>query len=136
MTQEDPNVLTRVMLVEDQADFMYLMQRLLGREPDIEVVVQATNLAEARARIDGGGFDVAVLDLNLPDGNGADLIEDLRRSNGSVAVLILSADLDPDNLARAHRAGADEILDKLAPPEEVVGAIRRCGSGERSAPQA
>ena len=136
MTREDPKSLTRVLLVEDQEDFMYLMLRLLGREPDIEVVARATCLAQARERSDGGGFDVAVLDLNLPDGNGADLIGDLRDSNGLVSVIILSADLDPDNLARAQEAGADEIIDKLAPPEVVVGAIRRHAAAGPPAPRA
>jgi DNA-binding NarL/FixJ family response regulator len=48
-----------------------------------------------------------------------------------VGVLVLSASLDLGNLRRATEAGADEILDKLTPSEEVVEAIRRLGQGER-----
>jgi len=70
-------------------------------------------------------FEVAVLDVALPDGNGADLIGALRAANPGVAVLVLSASLDSRNLQRATQAGADEILDKLASPTEVVGTIRR-----------
>ncbi len=118
------------MLVEDQADFRDLMALLLGREPDLEVVVQAGSLAEARSHAARISFDVAVLDLGLPDGNGVDLIGDLREANEGVAMLILSASLDPQNLEKATEAGADEILDKFAAPGEVVGAIRRYGTGE------
>jgi DNA-binding NarL/FixJ family response regulator len=118
----------RVMLVEDQADFRRLMSAWLAREPDLEVVAQAGSLVEARNQAALVSFDVAVLDLGLPDGNGADLIEELHKANPSVAVLILSASLDSMNLKRATEAGADEILDKLADPTEVVGAIRRLGS--------
>jgi DNA-binding NarL/FixJ family response regulator len=70
---------------------------------------------------------VAVLDLGLPDGNGLDLIPDLRQSNPDVAVLILSANLDPAGPERASGARADEILDKLAPVEEVVASVRKLG---------
>jgi DNA-binding NarL/FixJ family response regulator len=121
-------VRTRVMLVDDHADFRHLMTALLGREPDLEVIAQAGSLAEARGHVATVRCDVAVLDLGLPDGNGAELIGDVRESNAGAAVLVLSASLDPTNLQRATEAGADEILDKLASPTEVVGAIRRLGS--------
>jgi DNA-binding NarL/FixJ family response regulator len=47
----------------------------------------------------------------------------------NLLVLILSASLHPTNLERTTEAGADEILDKLASPAEIVGTIRRLGSG-------
>jgi DNA-binding NarL/FixJ family response regulator len=65
------------------------------------------------------------LDLGLPDGNGADLIADVRRTNPDVRVLILSASLDAENFRRATEAGANEIMDKLAPLDEVLDTIRR-----------
>jgi PAS domain S-box-containing protein len=119
---------TRIMLVDDHADFRHLMTSLLGQEPDLEVVAQAGSLVEARNQAALVSFDVAVLDLGLPDGNGADLIEEFHEANPSVAVLILSASLDSKNLKRATEAGADEIRDKLANPTEVVSAIRRLAS--------
>ena len=120
----------RVLLVEDQANFRRLMVALLARQPDLEVVAQAGSLTEARKQAVEVSFDVAVLDLGLPDGNGADLIADLRGPNPGAAVLVLSASLDPASLERAAEAGADEIMDKLATPIELIGAIRRLGTGE------
>ena len=119
---------TRIMLVEDQPDFRRLMVALLARQPDLEVVAEAGSLTEAREHAAEVSFDVAVLDLGLPDGNGADLISDLRGSNPDVAVLILSASLDPASLERATEAGASEIMDKLSTPGELIGAIRRLGT--------
>ena len=130
MSGENRATRTRVMLVDDHADFRHLMTALLDREPDLEVVAQAGSLAEARSHAAEVRFDVAVLDLGLPDGNGADLIGDVREVNAGAAVLILSASLHPTNLKRVMEAGADQILDKLASPAEVVGAIRRLGTGE------
>jgi DNA-binding NarL/FixJ family response regulator len=121
---------TRIMLVEDRADFRHLMSALLGRQPDLKVVAQAGSLAEARRHTTSVKFEVAILDMGLPDGNGADLIRDLRAANPGVAVLVLSASLDPENLERATEAGADEILDKFAERDEILGAIRRIRAWE------
>src|SRR5215210_8134341 len=111
MPAEDLATRTRIMLIEDQADFRRLMEALLARQPDLEVVAQAGSLAEARSHPAAVRFDVAVLDLGLPDGNGADLISELGRGNPDAAVLVLSASLHPTNLERATEAGADEVLD-------------------------
>jgi DNA-binding NarL/FixJ family response regulator len=117
----------RVMIVEDHADFRAFMEVLLGREPDIELLARAGSLAEARERAAGFEFDVAVLDLGLPDGSGADLIADLRRSSPGVSVLVLSASLDPVSIEEANSAGADEIMDKLTPADEILHTVRRLG---------
>ncbi len=120
----------RVLLVEDHPDFRFLIATLLNQESDLEVVAQAGSLSEARSCAAKTAFDVAVLDLGLPDGNGAELIRDLREANAEVAVLVLSATLDPRKLQGATEAGADEIMDKWTPSDEVVEVIRRLGVGE------
>jgi DNA-binding NarL/FixJ family response regulator len=117
----------RVMHVEDHADFRDLMRILLNSQSDMEVVAQAGSLDEARAQVASSKIDVAVLDLSLPDGNGLDLIPELRRANPDVGVLILSANLDPAGPERAPDAGADKILDKLAPVEAVLDSVRKLG---------
>jgi DNA-binding NarL/FixJ family response regulator len=116
----------RVMLVEDHPDFRDLMEVLLGSQSDFNLVAKAGSLAEARNHAVRIEFDVAVLDLGLPDGDGVDLIADLRQANPDVGVLILSASLDAANFERA--AEADEIMDKLAPLDEVLGTVRRLGN--------
>ncbi len=111
------------------------MTAMLARHSDLEVVAQAGSLAEAREHAAAATYDVVVLDLGLPDGNGVDLIGDVREFNAGAAVLILSASLHRANLERATEAGADEILDKLSTPGEIVAAIRRLGTGEASTRQ-
>ena len=128
MTAEAQARETRVMVVEDHADFRGLMEVLLGNQPDIKLIAQAGSLAEARDQAARFELDVAVLDLGLPDGSGADLIPDLRRASRGVRVMILSASLDPEGIENARRAGADEILDKLTPLDEVLATVRRLGN--------
>jgi DNA-binding NarL/FixJ family response regulator len=125
----DAKKTVRVMLVEDQVPFRRSMAYLLGREPDLEVVAQAGSVDEARSHAASVVFDVVVVDLGLPDGDGVDLIAELRVASPDAAVLILSASLDPANFAKAEEAGADGVLDKFARPGEVVDAIRSLGKG-------
>jgi DNA-binding NarL/FixJ family response regulator len=125
---EDLAPRVRVMLVEDQADFRYLMSTLLGRQPDLELVAEAGSLAEARMHVKTTRFDVVVLDLGLPDGTGTDLITEVRGIDPGTAVLILSASLTPESLSKASAAGADEIMDKFASLDEVIDTIRRLGT--------
>ncbi len=117
----------RVMIVEDHADFRELMEVLLGRQPDIDLLAQAGSIAEAREQAARFELDVAILDLGLPDGSGADLIDDLRRDGNAVRVLVLSASLDPEGIEKARSSGADVILDKLTPVGEVLATVRRLG---------
>ena len=123
------------MLVEDQADFRHLIATLLGRQQDLEVVAQAGSLAEARRHAAVVEFDVAVLDLGLPDGNGADLIAELRRASPGVGVLILSASLDANNLKKAtmqsvmrsghrHAAVATAVLDFCREPWQAPSHLQ------------
>ena len=127
MTEKDGTGGIRVMHVEDHADFRDLIKILLNSQSDIELVAQAGSLVEARAQAACSEFDVAVVDLGLPDGNGLDLIPELRRANPDVGVLVLSANLDPAGPERNPEAGADEILDKLAPVEAVLDSVRKLG---------
>jgi DNA-binding NarL/FixJ family response regulator len=118
----------RVMVVDDHPDFRDLMEVLLNSQPDIKLVAQAGSLVEARAHAVRSEFDVAILDLGLPDGDGVDLIADLRRADPDVRILILSASLDAASFERAAEANAEEIMDKLAPLDEVLGTVRRLGN--------
>jgi two-component system nitrate/nitrite response regulator NarL len=102
------------------------------REPDLSVVAQAGTLDEAcRALAGSVEVDVAVVDLELPDGSGADFIKELRTSNPTTQALVLSALSERGRLARTIEAGAAGILHKSSPIREIVDAIRSLRSGEQ-----
>jgi DNA-binding NarL/FixJ family response regulator len=115
--------MTRVMLVEDHAVFRQALSSFLDRQPDIEVVAQAGSLAEARQCL--GGVDVMVLDLALPDGDGIELISELRKLNSDASVLVLSATIDLAYPERALEAGADAVLSKVHDPMQIADEIKR-----------
>jgi DNA-binding NarL/FixJ family response regulator len=116
----------RVMLVEDHAAFRQSLAALLSQEPDIEVVAQAGSLAQARKMLHTP-LDVAVVDLALPDGDGRELIGELRRRNVDISVLILTVMLGPSHLEEVMKAGADAVLHKVASPTTIVEEVRRLG---------
>ena len=120
----------RVMLVEDHAAFRQALAFLLDQEPGIEVVAQSGSLAEAReALIAEGRLDVAVLDLSLPDGDGSELIGELRRRKAGVSVVVLSEPIDPGRSEEVSGAGASAVLDKSHSPSTIAREVRHAGRG-------
>lgn len=114
--------MTRVLLVDDHASFRQAFSLLLERRPHMEVA-QASSLAEARQKL--GGVDVAILDIALPDGDGIELISELRACNPGASVLVLSATLDSAYPERAFEKGADAVLEKAEAPFRIVDEIER-----------
>jgi DNA-binding NarL/FixJ family response regulator len=124
----DEERMKRILLVEDHAVYRNALALLMGYEPDLEVVAQAGSLAEAREALDGR-FDVAVLDLGLPDGDGRELISELRQANSGVSVLVLSATIMAEHFEEVRRAGADAVLTKVEGPLTIIEEIRRLAGG-------
>lgn len=122
----------RVMLVEDHRALLRALAFVFAREPDLTVVAQAECLAEARKHLDAGlAVDVVVVDLELPDGSGVDLIHGVCTANRSAHALVLSGRINDRARAFAIEAGASWLIDKAhADPDEIVVAIRRVHAGE------
>lgn len=120
----------KVLLVEDHAVFRQAMALVFGMDPNLTVVGEAGSLAEARQRLAGEGVDVAILDLELPDGSGTTLIPELHAVNRGAEALILTASVRKLDLARAVEAGAAGLLHKSTPLQEIVEAVQRVAAGE------
>jgi DNA-binding NarL/FixJ family response regulator len=120
----------RILLVEDHASFRQTLAFVFDQQPEFEVVAQAGTLAEVRRTIGGFEADLGVVDLSLPDGEGTELIEELREANPHFAALVLTASLDRAEHARAVEAGAAGVLHKSADVDEILDATRRLAEGE------
>ncbi len=115
-----------VMLVEGHALFRQALAVVLNRE-GLRVVAQAGSLAEARERTAAleDLIRVAVVELTLPDGDGMDLVRELRLSSPDAKVMVLAASTDPETATRALEAGASVMLHKsTAGKDEIVAAVR------------
>jgi DNA-binding NarL/FixJ family response regulator len=121
---------SRVLLVDDHSAFREPLAFMFEREPEFEVVGQADSLAEAR-RVLGiieNEVDLAVVDL--PDGDGTELVGELRAANPRAMVLVLTASINRETHARAVEAGAAGVLDNTSRNREVNEASQPLVGGE------
>jgi DNA-binding NarL/FixJ family response regulator len=119
----------RVLLVEDGPLISEAIATMFDGEPGF-TLRRAGSLAEARQML--AGVDIAILDLGLPDGKGADLIPELHRLNRGAKAMVLTSSIDPRDAEAAIRRGADLVLNKLADFDEIIPAVRRIQQRERS----
>ena len=128
-----PTKSLKVMLIEDDAALRQALAFVLDKEHELEVVAQAGSLAGAREALDGGldgRLDVGLLDLALPDGDGTELIGELRRSNPDIKVIVLSATIEAGRVEELLlRAEVDAVLDKWLSPRQIAREVRREGGG-------
>jgi DNA-binding NarL/FixJ family response regulator len=126
-----PSTPLKVMLIEDDTAFREALAFVLDKEQELEVVAQACSVAAAREVLDGGlqgRLDVALLDLGLPDGDGTELLGELRKSNPYIKVMVLSATIEARRVEELLlRAEVDAVLDKWQSPTQIVREVRREG---------
>jgi two-component system, NarL family, invasion response regulator UvrY len=118
-----------ILLVDDHAILRAGLRKLLSTvfEGDI---YDAANGREAVSLALTRNLDLILLDLNLPDLGGLELLERLLQVS-SAAVLVLSMHAEPLYVTRALEAGARGYVSKAAPPEELLTAIRKVVTGGR-----
>ena len=119
--------MTRVMLVDDHPIVLSGLSALVASEDGLELVAAARTAAEARAVTTEP--DVAVVDLELPDGDGIELGAALKRSWPGLRVVVLTMHADGQAVIRSLGAGMDGYLLKDSDPEDVLAAIHTAARG-------
>src|SRR5215216_746530 len=128
----------RILFVDEDAGFRrvftHAIREALVDEGVGDAFVEAVSLAEAHTRLREGGLDAALIDVTLPDGNGLDLVREIRDGGvGSpIPTLVLTANLEHPVAARAMDAGAQGALSKVVSIPETAEAIKRLTDAGRS----
>src|SRR5690242_5580017 len=125
-----------VLIVEDHRLMVEGLSSLLAEAPELKVAGTASTVREAVEAAGKLQPQVVLMDFRLPDGNGAEATERIRREHPEVAVLFLSADVSDEAMMLAVDAGACGYVSKAASAEELVSALRRAGEGEFLLPAA
>jgi DNA-binding NarL/FixJ family response regulator len=120
----------RVLIVEDHPMVADGLARVLAAEDGVEVVATAANVAEGLRRALTARPDVAVLDQNLPDGEGTDLARRLREETPATAVVILSALAEEALVSEVVDAGCSGLVSKSRGAGDLVRAVRAAAAGE------
>lgn len=117
------------MIVDDHELFARSVARLLGDEPDLDVVAVETRVAGLEDRAREHRPDVALVDWHLPDGTGGAAIDHLRSGSPGVRTIVLTGEHDTAVVRAALVAGCDGFLTKDRPPDDLVDAIRAAANG-------
>jgi two-component system invasion response regulator UvrY len=124
-------MIIKVFLADDHRLFRDGLKRILAETADIKVVGEAMDGVDAVEKMCRGGWDVALLDVNMPGLNGLEVLKRIATSDTKLNVLMLSTYHEDEYAIRAIRAGASGYLTKNSPTELLISVIRRVASGRK-----
>jgi len=120
----------RILLIDDHTIFRESLFRLLDGEPGLQVVGHCATIAEARQIISDTVVHVVLLDYDLGEEAGTDLLKHLRESESKTKVLMLTAGMIASATLNALDAGASGVILKHSGTRQLIEAINRISMGE------
>ena len=126
----------RILVADDHAVVRSGLRLLLSSQPDMEVVAECGSHHEVLEALAAGGIDVASLDLTMPGGSPAALIEDVIERSPGIGVVVLTMHDDPGHARMALAAGARGYVVKSAADRHLLEAIRTIAQGGTYRPDA
>jgi DNA-binding NarL/FixJ family response regulator len=120
----------RVLIVDDDPLVRSALGLMIGGQPDIEVVAEASDGREGIAMSQQHRPDVVLMDIRMPVLNGLDATRELHQRPNPPRVIVLTTFDADDYVTGAIAAGADGFVLKDTPPAEIVAAIRTVAAGD------
>jgi DNA-binding NarL/FixJ family response regulator len=120
----------RILVADDHAVLRDGLKALVSAQPDMEIVGEAENGQTTYERAKELMPDVVLMDISMPELNGVQATELLRRDCPRVKILVLTAYKDKGYLDRLLKVGASGFILKLSAAEELIGAIRLVAEGK------
>jgi len=124
----------RVMLADDHPVVGLGLATMIDSQPDMAVVAQASDGAEAIAKYEEHLPDVTLIDLRMPQQSGLDAIRAIRLKHPAACFIVLTTYQGDEDIHRALTAGAQGYLLKGMPHQDLLDAIRRVHSGSQYLP--
>jgi two-component system invasion response regulator UvrY len=119
----------KILIADDHPIVRSGLKQMMIKEPGMVVEGEAQNARELLALVRKQAWDVVILDINLPDRSGMDVLIQLKKEFPKLPVLILSVHPEEQYAVRALKSGAAGCVIKLSAPGELVKAIRKAVSG-------
>lgn len=117
--------MVRVLVVDDETDFLLLVAQ--GLSQDGFEVVTAIGAASARQTLNRISVDILCLDVDMPDGDGLDLLEEVRLTAPELPTIVMSGNASPERRSRAARLGVEEFLEKPFRFRKLKVLVKRFG---------
>ena len=124
----------RILTVDDHPMLREGIAAVLGSEPDIVLVAEASNGKEAIEQFRNHQPDVTLMDLQMPVMNGHDAIRAIRKDFPDARIIVLTTYSGDEEAIRAFKAGAAGFLIKSAVRKELIETIRSVHRGEKRIP--
>ena len=122
---------TKILIVDDHAIVREGLSAILGFQPDFSVIGEAASGQEAVRRTKELSPDIVIMDLMMPDMDGAEATAEIKLANPDVKVLILTSFGNSASLSHALASGASGAITKNLPKEELFAAIRETAAGHK-----
>ena len=131
MTENDTPLQTpiRVMIVDDHEIVRRGIAEIVDRADDLEVVAEAGTVQDALRRAQLVSPDVILVDLQLPDGTGIDIMESLGQTNPEIRPIVLTSFDDDEALAESLAKGARAYVLKTVRGAEITDVIKAVAQG-------
>lgn len=113
----------RVLVIDDDETLLFLIERAL--EGRVSEVVTAQSAGEGLESVRGGGFDVVLLDLKLPDAFGLDILQNIRALDARLPVIAMTADADSSSAISAVQRGAYDYIAKPIEFQALVALVEK-----------
>ncbi len=120
----------KILIIEDERSLQELMTKALKQEG--YVVENAYDFRSAEDKLAGYTYDCVLLDINLPDGSGLDILEHLKKAGNRLNVIIISARDSIDDKVKGLELGADDYLAKPFHIVELIARIRSVARRSRN----
>lgn len=122
-TKQRPKV--RLMIVDDHPLFRQGLRRVLEMEDDMAIECELADGQEALEKAHALKPQVILMDVNLPGMNGLQVTREITAAHDDIAVIILTAYHDDEQMLHAIRAGASSYFPKDVPPQKLINAIHQ-----------
>lgn len=121
----------RMLVADDHEVVRGGVRNALSEEPDLEVAGEAEDGPTVLGRVRDGAWDLVLLDLSMPGSEGLEVLRRIRAASPDLPVLVFTVHPEGQLARQVLEAGARGYVEKEAPSEELVRAIRRVLDGER-----
>lgn len=119
----------RLLIADDHAIVREGLKQILSGLPDFKVAAEAASGYETLQKLEENAIDAVILDINLGDQNGLEVLKQIRVKWPSLPVLILTMHSEQQYATRMLKAGASGFLNKGSASEELVNALRKIARG-------
>lgn len=123
--------MTKILIADDHAMVRAGIRQYLEEEPSFKEIGEAASGRETLDKLRAGDWDLVILDINMPDRSGLDVLRHIHSGSPGVRVLIVSGFPERQYALNVLRAGASGYLPKDSAPEELLKAVKAVLAGRR-----